>query len=112
MTGLDFSEKMLEIAQAKIEKEQLKNINLVQGDAMALPFEDETFDVVTIGYGLRNTPDYLTVLKEIYRVLKKKMDKWLVSTHHTPLYLCINKHLSFILKKNNANFWESLCKIL
>ncbi len=88
MTGLDFSEKMLEIAQAKIEKEQLKNINLVQGDAMALPFEDETFDVVTIGYGLRNTPDYLTVLKEIYRVLKKRWTSGLYR-HITPHFTCV-----------------------
>lgn len=85
VTGLDFSEKMLEIAQEKIEKEQLKNINLVQGDAMALPFEDETFDVVTIGYGLRNTPDYLTVLKEIYRVLKKDGQVACIDTSHPTL---------------------------
>ena len=35
-----------------------------------LPFPDNTFDYVTIGFGLRNVPDYLTVLKEMRRVLK------------------------------------------
>ncbi len=37
---------------------------------MNLPFPDNTFDYVTIGFGLRNVPDYMTVLKEMYRVAK------------------------------------------
>lgn len=37
---------------------------------MELPFDDNTFDYVTIGFGLRNVPDYMTVLKEMYRVVK------------------------------------------
>jgi len=43
---------------------------LVQGDAMALPFDDNSFDIVTIGFGLRNVPDADKALSEIYRVLK------------------------------------------
>ncbi|UBR33219.1 demethylmenaquinone methyltransferase [Bacillus sp. SD-4] len=42
----------------------------VHGDAMELPFEDNSFDYVTIGFGLRNVPDYLVALKEMNRVLK------------------------------------------
>ena len=37
---------------------------------MELPFEDNTFDYVTIGFGLRNVPDYMHVLKEMTRVVK------------------------------------------
>jgi demethylmenaquinone methyltransferase/2-methoxy-6-polyprenyl-1,4-benzoquinol methylase len=37
---------------------------------MELPFEDDSFDYVTIGFGLRNVPDYSTVLREMYRVTK------------------------------------------
>jgi demethylmenaquinone methyltransferase/2-methoxy-6-polyprenyl-1,4-benzoquinol methylase len=37
---------------------------------MELPFEDNTFDYVTIGFGLRNVPDYMQVLKEMHRVVK------------------------------------------
>ncbi|MFC4652080.1 demethylmenaquinone methyltransferase [Lactococcus nasutitermitis] len=70
VTGLDFSEKMLAIAEEKKRKSDLKNVTLLQGNAMALPFPDKSFDLVTIGYGLRNTPDYLTVLQEMQRVLK------------------------------------------
>ncbi|WP_318617334.1 demethylmenaquinone methyltransferase [Sporosarcina sp. YIM B06819] len=68
VTGLDFSEGMLEAGRPKTA--QYPNIKLVQGNAMELPFSDNSFDYVTIGFGLRNVPDYLTVLKEMNRVLK------------------------------------------
>ncbi|MCO7127035.1 demethylmenaquinone methyltransferase [Sporolactobacillus shoreicorticis] len=70
VVGLDFSDNMLKIAELKREENQLENIKLVSGDAMAIPYEDASFDRATIGFGLRNVPDYLTVLKEINRVLR------------------------------------------
>lgn len=85
VVGLDFSENMLAIAQAKIEQRADKNVSLIQGDAMALPFEDDSFDLVTIGYGLRNTPDYLTVLREIFRVLKPNGRLVCIDTSHPTL---------------------------
>jgi demethylmenaquinone methyltransferase/2-methoxy-6-polyprenyl-1,4-benzoquinol methylase len=45
-------------------------ITLVQGNAMALPFDDNTFDYATIGFGLRNVPDLKQVLSEMKRVVK------------------------------------------
>ncbi|MCG3418843.1 demethylmenaquinone methyltransferase [Oceanobacillus sp. M65] len=68
--GLDFSENMLSIAKEKKEDLQLTQLELLHGNAMELPFEDNSFDYVTIGFGLRNVPDYVTVLKEMYRVVK------------------------------------------
>lgn len=69
--GLDFSQNMLDIGAVKVEKLGLNNqISLVQGNAMSLPFEDNSFDYVTIGFGLRNVPDYLQVLQEMRRVVK------------------------------------------
>ncbi|WP_155961408.1 demethylmenaquinone methyltransferase [Sporosarcina sp. P33] len=68
VTGLDFSANMLESGREKTAP--YPNLTLVQGNAMALPFPDNSFDYVTIGFGLRNVPDYLTVLKEMRRVLK------------------------------------------
>lgn len=68
VTGLDFSAGMLEAGRPKTE--QYPNITLIQGNAMELPFPDNSFDYVTIGFGLRNVPDYLKVLKEMNRVLK------------------------------------------
>ena len=68
--GLDFSENMLKVARDKIETMNLPQLEFIHGNAMELPFADNSFDYVTIGFGLRNVPDYMTVLKEMYRVLK------------------------------------------
>lgn len=68
--GLDFSKNMLKIGQEKVDKLRLKQVELIHGNAMELPFEDNSFDYVTIGFGLRNVPDYMTVLKEMHRVVK------------------------------------------
>lgn len=71
VVGLDFSKNMLKIGEEKVENLKLDQVKLIHGNAMELPFPDESFDYVTIGFGLRNVPDYLQVLKEINRVLKK-----------------------------------------
>ena len=68
VTGLDFSESMLEAGKPKVKA--YPNISLIHGNAMELPFPDETFDYVTIGFGLRNVPNYDAVLLEMNRVLK------------------------------------------
>lgn len=69
--GLDFSSNMLEVGKQKVGKEGLSSqIELVQGNAMELPFPDNTFDYATIGFGLRNVPDYSRVLQEMQRVVK------------------------------------------
>ncbi|GAY77795.1 demethylmenaquinone methyltransferase [Sporolactobacillus inulinus] len=70
VVGLDFSDNMLKIAKMKQAANQFEHVQLVNGDAMDLPYEDASFDRATIGFGLRNVPDYLTVLKEINRVLR------------------------------------------
>lgn len=66
ITGVDFSEKMLEIA-----KEKHPNIEFKEADCSQLPFEDGPFDLCIISFGLRNTENIQKVLSEIYRVLKK-----------------------------------------
>ena len=66
--GLDFSQNMLNVGKEKVK--DLPQVELVHGNAMELPFEDNTFDYVTIGFGLRNVPDYAQVLREMTRVAK------------------------------------------
>ncbi len=66
--GLDFSQNMLNVGYEKVK--DFPQIELLHGNAMELPFPDSTFDYITIGFGLRNVPDYMQVLKEINRVLK------------------------------------------
>lgn len=69
--GLDFSRNMLNIGQVKIDKLGMsERITLIQGNAMELPYPDNTFDFVTIGFGLRNVPDIVQVLREMKRVVK------------------------------------------
>lgn len=63
--GLDFSAPMITLA-----KSAAPNATFVQGDAMALDFEDESFDAVTIGFGVPHFPDALRGLAEAARVLK------------------------------------------
>ncbi|MFC0559875.1 demethylmenaquinone methyltransferase [Halalkalibacter alkalisediminis] len=68
--GLDFSKNMLKVGQEKVKEQNLTQINLTHGNAMELPYEDNSFDFVTIGFGLRNVPDYEQVLREMFRVTK------------------------------------------
>lgn len=69
--GLDFSAPMLKLAQQKVTQQPVADrVWLRRGNAMHLPFKDNTFDLVTIGFGLRNLPDKAQALTEIYRVLK------------------------------------------
>lgn len=71
-TGLDFSEGMLAVArrrQAGATDPRLRRVGFLQGDALALPFADASFDLVTISYGLRNLADLDAGLRELTRVL-------------------------------------------
>jgi len=65
VTGLDFSERMLERARRKSDQ-----IEWVQGDALALPFGSASFDAATIGFGIRNVDDLDAGLRELARVLR------------------------------------------
>lgn len=71
ITGMDFSEKMLKIGSEKVQRHNLESqIELKFGDAAALPFENCTFDAVTVAFGVRNFEDLDKSLSEISRVLK------------------------------------------
>jgi demethylmenaquinone methyltransferase/2-methoxy-6-polyprenyl-1,4-benzoquinol methylase len=69
--GVDISKQMLEIGKNKIEQKHLSNqIHLELGDSENLRFEDNSFDAVTVAFGVRNFENLDKGLKEIYRVLK------------------------------------------
>jgi len=65
VTGLDFSEQMLVRARGKSD-----SVEWVLGDVTALPFDDASFDAVTVGFGIRNVPDLDAGLAELARVLR------------------------------------------
>ena len=70
-TVLDITESMLVEGRKRAEADQMaQSLDWVVGDAMALPFEDNTFDVYTISFGIRNVTRPQEALNEAYRVLK------------------------------------------
>lgn len=69
--GVDISERMLARCREKLRKHGLDDrIDLWRADASTTPFPDGTFDVVTMAFGIRNTSDAGTTLKEIRRILR------------------------------------------
>jgi ubiquinone/menaquinone biosynthesis methyltransferase len=68
--GLDITHGMLQLANRKRDELKAHNTSFERGDIMRLPHPDNSFDVVTGGYALRNVPDLTGALDEIYRVLK------------------------------------------
>ena len=70
--GLDISEKMLVICQKKVAKNNLaERVKLICSNADSSGLPDNTYDTVTMGFGIRNTPDPIKTLSEIFRLLKK-----------------------------------------
>jgi demethylmenaquinone methyltransferase/2-methoxy-6-polyprenyl-1,4-benzoquinol methylase len=73
VTGLDFTAPMLDIAREKAQRRRRPGApkpEYVQGDAMALPYDDARFDVVSIAFGIRNVTDPDRALAEFFRVLR------------------------------------------
>lgn len=73
VTGLDFTRAMLDVAEHKRDRRPgtpLARIRYVEGDAMALPFDDASFDALTIAFGIRNVQEPSRALAEFARVLR------------------------------------------
>ncbi len=71
VTGLDFNSSMLEVAKrAETQVKLVRAVRWMEADAMELPFEDKSFDGITIGFGLRNLPDIDKGIVEMARVLR------------------------------------------
>ncbi|MBX3379633.1 MAG: bifunctional demethylmenaquinone methyltransferase/2-methoxy-6-polyprenyl-1,4-benzoquinol methylase UbiE [Phycisphaeraceae bacterium] len=72
--GLDFTRAMLDVARTKrpqnLTEEQAAKVSYIEGDAMALPFENESFDALSIAFGIRNVAEPAKALAEFRRVLK------------------------------------------
>ena len=70
LVALDLSDKMLDVGRQKSAKKGIKNIDWVKGDSEDLSFEDNTFDAMTVGFGVRNFGNLEKGLSEMRRVLK------------------------------------------
>ncbi|ACK66505.1 ubiquinone/menaquinone biosynthesis methyltransferase [Rippkaea orientalis PCC 8801] len=85
VVGLDFSKEQLAIAcQRSQEKYPFLPLEWVEGDALNLPFEDNTFNCATMGYGLRNVTDIPRCLEELHRVLKLGAKVAILDFHRPP----------------------------
>jgi demethylmenaquinone methyltransferase / 2-methoxy-6-polyprenyl-1,4-benzoquinol methylase len=69
VVGLDFSAPMLELARDKSAEAGLE-VEYVEGNALALPFEDDSFDAATVGFGVRNVVDLPRGIAELRRVVR------------------------------------------
>ncbi len=71
IVGIDLSIGMLQVGIQKVKEKNLEDlIEMVLGDSEDLPFEDDSFDAITVGFGVRNFENLDKGLQEIYRVLK------------------------------------------
>src|SRR5436190_19441191 len=72
VVGLDFSEAMLAVARAKTQNSKFKiqNLEFIRGDAQQIPFPENHFDIVMVGYGLRNLTSWERGLEEMFRIVK------------------------------------------
>jgi demethylmenaquinone methyltransferase / 2-methoxy-6-polyprenyl-1,4-benzoquinol methylase len=70
IVGCDFSEPMLDLAREKAAARRTTGVRFEWADALALPYDGERFDAVTVGFGVRNLADLDRGLREMSRVLK------------------------------------------
>ncbi len=71
VTGIDLSEGMIDVGRKKVSEASLSDrISLVAGNCLALPFEDNTFDCITVAYGVRNFEHLDQGYREMYRTLR------------------------------------------
>lgn len=101
--GLDISSGMLEVGKQKVLKKGLTTtIDMVLGDSENMPFEDNTFDAVTVAFGIRNFETLEKGLAEIYRILKPGGNFVILETSvptKTPFKQGYNFYTKFILPK-------------
>ena len=97
--GLDFSINMLELAKDKIKKHGKEELlHLTAGNAFYLPFKDNTFDAVSIAFGIRNISDKLTALKTFRKSLKNGGMLLILELNTPPKGLLLNSYLLYFEK--------------
>lgn len=100
VVGLDPSANMLSVGQAKVRKAGLQErVELVLGDACQLPFDDASFDGITMGYGIRNVTDRPRALREMSRVLRPGAKLCILETGEPsgPLGLAARLHMRVLV---------------
>jgi demethylmenaquinone methyltransferase/2-methoxy-6-polyprenyl-1,4-benzoquinol methylase len=97
-TGIDLASEMLAVGEKKINQLQLNDvISLEKGDAENIQFESDSFDVVTMSFGIRNVTDVKKSLGEMLRVLKKK-GRVIILEFSLPKYVIVKKLYLFYFR--------------
>jgi len=110
ITGIDISNGMLEVGRKKIEKLGLNNhIELIHGDSEKINFEDNTFDAVTVAFGVRNFQQLEKGLSEIFRVLKPE-GKLVVLEFCKPTFFGVKWFYNFYMKIVTPNLGKFFSK--
>lgn len=110
ITGIDISEGMLQIGREKIKKQQLDDsIQLLKGDSEAINFDDNSFDAVTVAFGVRNFQQLEKGLQEIRRVLKPG-GKLVILEFSRPTKPIISSVYNFYMKMITPNVGKFFSK--
>ncbi len=99
ITGIDLSEGMLALGRKKVDRLKLNDsIELLQGDSETIKFSDNTFDAVTVAFGVRNYENLQKGLKDMFRVLKPggKLIILEFSKPRKPLLSIYNLYMNFV----------------
>jgi len=114
--GLDFNEAMIKVGNKKLGV-TLKSYKyqLIKGDVLELPFENNSFDCITIAFGLRNIKDKIKALSEMYRVLKpngnliclelSKPEKFLVNKIYNIYFNHILPLIGYLLTRDKKAYF-------
>ena len=71
IVGLDLTPAMLERARKDAAENHIENFHVLRGNALGMPFRDETFDLVVTSYSIHHLPDSAAAIREIARILKR-----------------------------------------
>lgn len=103
VVALDVTHRMIELARAKARAG--REVRFLVGDMQALPFPAASFDVVTVGYGLRNVPDLGGAIDEIARVLKPGGRMWSLDFNRPASPLVTWLYLTYLTLVGGALGW-------
>lgn len=99
VVGVDVSEMMVKLGKEKVEKANLQEkVHLMMGDCASLPFPENSFDAVTVAFGVRNFAQRATSLQEIQRVLKPD-GELVILEFSTPKHFPIKQLYQFYFKR-------------
>lgn len=109
VTGVDISNKMLDVGRVKMKKKKVSEVvEMKYGDSENLPFEDESYDAITVAFGVRNFENLEKGLAEMHRVLTKK-GKTVIIEFSKPQHFPIKQLYNFYFKSilPNLGKWVS-----